>query len=264
MNLQIFLKILKIKARNNILRNLEYKLTFLFGIITDIIGILTQIIFLTLIFRYTNHILNFKLYDLILYIIIAHITLSIYWLFQFWFEYELLSGKLNVYLTKPINIIIQILDISIQDLGIMLIFIFFLILILITNKVDYSIITIILSIINFLITLPMFILPIYFVKFLSFWFTKTNYFIDILESINNSFINCPITILTKIFFIIFITITPMGYFHWYITTALLLKKITIIFWLKLIPIILLINLIFYLITKKTFKKGLKRYEGFGG
>jgi len=63
---------------------------------------------------------------------------------------------------------------------------------------------------------------------------------------------------------IFIVITPAGYLHWYILTAMLLGKISLSYGLLMLIAIVGTNMLLLGLFLIIYKKGLRKYEGFGG
>jgi ABC-type uncharacterized transport system permease subunit len=124
--------------------------------------------------------------------------------------------------------------------------------------------SIIFAIIYFILTWPLLLLPIFIIRTLAFWFGEIWEIEQMFRMTISSFERIPIIVLQRIFFIVFIIITPIGYLNWYMSAAVLLNKVTYVYALEMLAIAIISEIVLYIIFIKLYKKGLKKYEGFGG
>jgi ABC-type uncharacterized transport system permease subunit len=106
------------------------------------------------------------------------------------------------------------------------------------------------------------LLPILIIRSFSFWVGDISAVESAYKSIMYSFQRTPIKVLSKIFFIIFVSITPMGYLHWYLTLVILIGKVSYSWMLWMWLVIIVLDVLMWFIFRFVYKRGLRRYEGF--
>jgi len=167
-------------------------------------------------------------------------------------------------LVKPINEFFLALIIDIPSLIYMLTAFILILLIIFHEGIVLSLNNTLLAILFYIVALPMYFFILTGFRSLVFWFGEVWQIENIYNSLLYSFDNIPIIIIPRTLMILFISITPVAYFNWYIPTGILLGKFSLGFILEMLALTIAINIFLGGIALLIYKKGLRKYEGFGG
>lgn len=257
-------RILWLHFRNKLITQWEYKTNILAFIAITIAWIFVQIIFLKVIFGFAPSIAGWAFNDMVIYLIVVDISVNFWFFLGLHFDYDVVSGKLVTFLTKPVNEFLFYIGFDVSLFVFLISDIALLIGFALIQNIGLSFTNTLLAIIFFAISFPIVLLPILIIKSLSFWYGFISGIEQIYRALLFPFDRFPVTVLNKFFFFIFLVVTPAGYFHWYFSTAILLGKIPFGLMLENAGVVLLIDLGLYLLFRFIYKRGLRRYEGFGG
>jgi ABC-type uncharacterized transport system permease subunit len=258
------LKVIWLKLKNNMIKDWEYKTNLISAVAVQIVFLGVQLAFLGVIFIYVTEIQGWSLLDLFIYILVADASIMILFVLGLYFDDEVIYGTLNEKLVRPISEFVLYLQLDISTIIFFIGSIVSITIIAFVYPVNITIISSLFSILTLIITFPILILPFLIIRSFSFWRGKVENIENLLRGMTQSFDNVPVIILDKFFLTLFIIITPAGYFHWYLTTAILLNKISYLFAFEMLGIAIIIDIVLFWIFIKIYKKGLSRYEGFGG
>lgn len=262
--MQHLIKVLGLNLRNKIIKEFEYKLNFFSGLIIEAFYLASIIIFFAVVFGHIDAVKNWTLYEIIIYSIITDVSSTLMYLFGFWIDSEILEGNLVNYLTKPVSEFVFYVQFNLLNA------IFILLDLIVISFVSFKYIetitlfSLILGIILFIASIPTILLPFLIIRSLAFWFGAVWQLDSAYRSLIFNLEKYPINIFHKYALTFFVIITPAGYLHWYIPTAMLLNKISINYGLLMLLIIIVLDIILFILFLFIYKKGLKQYEGFGG
>ena len=156
------------------------------------------------------------------------------------------------------------LQISIPDCFFVLFGILVVIGIIVIYSIKITLLNFMFSLIFLIASFPIFLLIILIIRSFAFWLDRVDKIENIYRSVVFSFDNYPMTILNKTLLIVFVTITPVGFFHWLMPIGILLGKFSISFSLWMFALTIAIDIFLFGLFLLIYKKGLARYEGFGG
>ena len=240
----------------------EYKTNFLFFFLMQSLYFATKLAVLFVIFSYVPDIIGLTFYDLVMYTLIADVSGRLVHGSGLWIDDEVIKGNLNCLLIRPVNeLFLMFVPNIINLLFVVTDLIIFVILICIF-PVQISVLSVCLAVITFLISFPLTLIPLLIIRSFSFWVGNIFAIESAYKSVGYSFQNYPIKILSKVFFMVFVAITPMGYLHWYLTLVILVGKVSYSWMLWMWLLIIVLDVFMWFVFRFVYKRGLRRYEGF--
>jgi ABC-2 type transport system permease protein len=246
----------------NIKRLLEYKVDFVFNMIAIIVWLSTGLINISIIFTTLDTFNGWDLSQMGLLYGMWSLTFSIYNAFGngiLDIEKNIITGKMDTLLTKPVSPLLQIICSKISTMGLGLLFFGITIVIISASKVniEWNVFKIIYIIITSF-TGGILIFSTYLILgSLAFWFIRSKSAIRVGYDIH-TFSQYPIDIYSKNIKFILIGVLPYAFTN-YFPVAFILGKVGI-FYGVLSPII---SIIIFFISIKIWNLGLKNYEGTG-
>jgi len=259
---KIFWKSLKI----SFLTTWEYKIDFYSTIITQLFYFGIQFVFLGIIFSHISSLNGWSYGDIFFLILLNDLGLTIYETTGIHgIFYTVITGFLNTKLVKPRNTFFLL---AVEELNMPQIFFALFDFLLLLFAVFYfglsiGIIELLIGIILFIVALPLLIFPIMYINTLSFFIGETEGIIGIYTSMVWSMKEYPLSIFNKFFILLFSILSPGIFLFLYLPSAIMLGKLSIYWGIWGILLSLALDFIGAYIFIKFFKKGLKRYEGFG-
>jgi len=249
---------------NNVRTQWEYKSNIIGAVAVELIYFITIIAFFGVIFQLAPKIAGWNMYEFLLYFAIASISNSLSHFLGLWIDWDIIEGHLINHLTRPISEFVFYFELNVIDLVFLFLDTMLAIILTIVFIPNLPLLNVLFGIFLFIISFPLIEIPFAIVRTLAFWHGRVYNLIEMYASFLYNFERIPVAVLTKFFMVFFIAITPAGYLHWYIPTAMILGKITLGYGLLMLVAIIGSDLLLLGIFLLVYKKGLSKYEGFGG
>lgn len=248
------------------LKLVQYRISFFFGLIANLVNLIITITFWGIIFHYTTQINGWTYAQIIALNGFFVLFLGIFWFF-FNFSENLdrliIHGKMDLLLCRPFNVLVAYMFQSTDWMALMdviqgLIYLF------IATELGLH-----MSLINFLGALVMIflgaiILSLIFITISSvgFWVGKTNAIFVLWDSIWDIG-PYPLTIFPIKIQLFFTFLIPLIFLQTY-PTLLTTTSIPLAFFVKNVLIELFLIAFWFLVSSAMWKKGLRRYSSYGG
>jgi len=240
----------------------EYKINFFMLFVLELIYLGVIGLSLFAIFSFVSDIKGLTLYDLALYVVIADLSVMMIQSPGMYLVEHVTKGALNNFLIRPANELLLLVEFNASAIAYCIMNITLLTILCILFPQNISIVGFILMLFTIIFAAPLLLFPILTVRSLSFWFGEVYAIENAYRSIAQGFNKYPVIILSKIFFIIFLSITPIGYFGWYLPLAILVGKVSYSWMLWMWLVIIVLDVLMWFIFRFVYKRGLRRYEGF--
>ncbi|MDD4983848.1 MAG: ABC-2 family transporter protein [Candidatus ainarchaeum sp.] len=230
--------------------------------VLELIYLGIEILSLYVIFLYVPDVLGLTFYDLSLYVTISNASIMAISGFGIWIIQSVTSGSLNNLLIRPANELLLMTEFNLYGIMSTVFSVILLIVLCIIFPQKITFLNFILMSITLIISLPLFLLPVLTIRSLSFWFGPVYPLESAFRSITQSFREYPMIILSRVFFVVFVSITPVGYLGWYLSLMILIGKVSYswMLWMWLLTIVL--DVLMWFVFRFVYKRGLRRYEGF--
>lgn len=258
--------IFKKAIKRSFLSAWEYKTDFYSSILIEIVFFATIFITVYAIFQFIPFLKGWSIGEILLFAIFTDVSTSLFWSSGFKNIIDLvISGEFNTIITKPVNplFLTGIYEIGIPDLLFSIGGIIIIIGVAIYYSLNITFLSAFLGIVQFLVSLPVFGIPLIIISSLAFYLGDVNYLLWLYNSINQGFKDYPLTIMSKLVIVVFAFLSPAVLLCFTIPAMILLNKISWQWSLFFIGMTIIFDIILFILLKKFFYRALRRYEGFG-
>lgn len=244
----------------------EYRANFYSSLIVEIAYIATIFVTVYTIFQFVPFLKGWAIGEILLFALLTDASTSIFFAsgYRMLIDY-VISGELNLLLIKPKNILylLGVHNIGINDLLFSTFGLIFAIAVAIYYPLNITFLSAILGIIQFVISIPIYAIPLFMIMTLSFYWGDVSNLLGLYQGINFSFKDYPVTIMGKFVITLFAFISPAVLVSWTIPAMILLNKISWQWSLFFIGCTIILDVILFILLKRFFNRALRRYEGFG-
>ncbi|MFH0905725.1 MAG: ABC-2 family transporter protein [archaeon] len=261
---QKHLKLIPILLRMEFLRYFEYKINTIAQFFGELISILLMIVFWQSLFSKSLNIPGWDIKMIIFFIILIKIASSLYGIVRIiWaFDEYVVNGNLNTVLTKPVDTKFYLIVSETNPLGIISTLLYVLLLIVYSYYfTNFNIYLLIISILFCILGFVFLFILISLINLLAFWKGRMGGLRQLHVRIQRSAIEYPTIIFPQALQFFFKFFFPLSFVGTYPTLLYFNFTTTLLLEIFITQILLLI--VFILIYNYFWKKGLKRYEGYG-